>query len=134
MPPIKILIVDDERTMLKALKSAFLSAGFDPVAVGSGSAAIAEISSQEAPFSAALIDLFMPDMAGRDLIQWVTKRSPETQIFAMSALMDANTEAQLKSAGVIAVLGKPFEDIFEAPKIVRRALPCAKDRGEKGQN
>ncbi len=130
----RILIVDDEKILLTALKRVFQSDGFDVTAVNSGPAAIAAVQNRNEPFSAALVDLLMPDMTGTDLIKWLSKNSPQTQLVAMSALTDAATTESLKPYDVRGFLVKPFEDIFQAPKTVMRALRCAEDRPGKGRN
>ena len=123
----RILIVDDERILLNALKRAFQTEGFNVTAVESGAAAIAAIQNQAEAFSAALVDLLMPDMTGTELMKWLNENSPETYLVAMSALMDNATIMSLKHHGVQEFLVKPLEDVFEAPKTVLRALRCAED-------
>ncbi len=133
MNPATILIVDDEQTILLALKRVFEKNKHRIIAADTGTKAIQAIN-ESGPIHAAIVDLMLPDMSGLDLIAWIKSRSPKVLVFAMSALMDEATKKKLTSSGAHEVLSKPFEDIFEIPKIVRHALQREAARRESRQN
>jgi CheY-like chemotaxis protein len=129
-----ILIVDDEKIILNALNRAFQASGFSTSQASSGMEAIDILSNGTIFFTAALIDLLMPDIPGLEVIRWLRNKSPKTEIFTMSALNDAGVTKELKKLGVETFLNKPFDDIFQVPKKVQLALQYAEARGETAQD
>ena len=131
--PHKVLIVDDEQSIRMALKRAMELSQFVPLVADSGLTAIDLIKRGE-KFDAAIIDLMLPDMTGIDLITWIKENDPGLTIFAISALTNPQTNAALNKCGVQKIISKPFEDIFEIPKIVQQALQRGADHEGKDQN
>jgi CheY-like chemotaxis protein len=66
---IRVLLVDDERLVLRSLEKTLLRAGFDVETAADATAALAlfQAATQGAnPFDVAVLDLHMPNLAGRD--------------------------------------------------------------------
>lgn len=97
----RVVIVDDNQSVLEGLHDVLVSEGWHVDAVGSGERAI-DVLSDTADAQALLTDLDMPGMSGRELIAIVRKRWPDVRVIAMSGSppddMDHDTE----------FLNKPF--------------------------
>jgi DNA-binding response OmpR family regulator len=67
MEKIKILIVDDEESVLKMYKIAFDQSGFEPILASSGTKGI-EIAKAQNP-KLILLDILMPEINGLDVLK-----------------------------------------------------------------
>ena len=74
----KILIVDDDETILHVLKGFFVRKGFQVLAAKDGFGALESLK-MENP-SIVLTDLKMPSFSGIDLIQFIRQNTKETWI------------------------------------------------------
>jgi len=64
---VKVLLVDDEKLVLRSIEKSLLRAGFDVEAVNDVTAALALFEAamaSDAPFDIAVLDLNMPNFAG----------------------------------------------------------------------
>ncbi len=71
---LRVLVVDDEDSVLKAVRRALF--GHDVVTVLSGAAAMAVLESG-ARFDVAIIDVVMPGMSGEDLARRIAGLAPD---------------------------------------------------------
>lgn len=78
----KILIVDDEKIVLRAYKKELEDQGYSITAVLSAEEAI-EIAANK-QFDIILTDLIMPGLSGVELCKEVKKISPQTDVVLMS--------------------------------------------------
>lgn len=101
-----VLVVDDEPLIRWALSEG-LKHDFDIHAVGSAEEALRLLDST--PVNAVITDLRMPGRSGVELAAEILKRSPGTLVIALTAYAFEPLVAHLRSLGVRAVLGKPFE-------------------------
>ncbi len=79
---VKLLIVDDDPSILMALSQIFIASGRSVRSAVDGFSALTEIR-QEAP-DILLSDLNMPGMSGFELLSVVRRRFPAIQVIAMS--------------------------------------------------
>ena len=70
----RVLIVDDEPSICKALEIALGRAGFEAIATRCGEAAITKLSTEH--FDALLLDLRIPDMRGDVLFELAVAHQP----------------------------------------------------------
>ena len=107
--PIRILILDDDAGVRRALVAVFRGDPRYTVQVaGDGHDGLARIATFRPHL--VLVDLQMPGLDGAELCRTV-KSSPETRstrILAMSGLVDGEVEARMLAAGADAFLPKPF--------------------------
>jgi two-component system chemotaxis response regulator CheY len=105
----RVLIVDDSKTMRSILRGLMQSVSFDVVEASSGKDGLAKLEAGE-PFDLALIDWNMPEMSGLDLVRALRK---DTR-FASVRLMMVTTESEYSqivralAAGAHEYLIKPF--------------------------
>lgn len=107
--PIRALVVDDEEDM-RVVATVFLEMDgeFEVVSVCSGrEAVLAAITG--AP-DVILLDYMMPDMDGPATLA-VLKSNPETRdipVVFLTAKSDPDTDRDLRAAGAVGVIRKPF--------------------------
>ena len=110
----RVLIVDDEPSICKALEIALRRAGFDAVATQCGEAAITKLSAEH--FDALLLDLRIPDMRGDVLFEIAIGHQPHLRTQTLFITGDITDHAQeLIEACRCPFLLKPFNlaDIFD---------------------
>jgi response regulator RpfG family c-di-GMP phosphodiesterase len=115
----RVLVVDDEQTLLAVLARYLKTRGFDVTTVESGEAALATLA--RARFDLMLCDVRMPGMSGVDVVGPALKIDQDLGIVMLSAVNDAPTAADVMAQGVLDYLTKPIEleQLFTA---VNRAL------------
>jgi two-component system KDP operon response regulator KdpE len=117
----RILVVDDERQILRALKVILREAGYDVVEATTVEEALDRASVR--PPDAAIVDLMLPDGSGvelcRRLREWTTM-----PILVLSAIGDEETKVEALEAGADDYLTKPprrLELISRVHALWRRA-------------
>jgi signal transduction histidine kinase/CheY-like chemotaxis protein len=101
---VRILLVEDQDELRKALGQAVALAGHEVVTVDGADAALRALET-DGPFEVLLTDLVMPRISGRELAERVRARWPEIRILFMSGYdRDQSGDGQ----GEPAILHKPF--------------------------
>lgn len=103
--PIKILLVDDERPVLRSMEKTFLRAGFDVETAGDvteGLAIFKKAVKSKEPFDIAVLDLNMPNFdgvespdAGLDLLKRLLEVQADLPVIVLTAF---DTVAKAKAA------------------------------------
>lgn len=103
-----VFIIDDDESVLRALRRLIGSAGFQVVAF-----ATAEefLHAAELPTPDCLIlDVHLPGMSGLDLQAQLAAKGRRVPIVFITAFLDDATSKRARKAGAIAILQKPFEN------------------------
>ena len=103
---VHILIVDDEPSVGDALKLVLEARGYRVVLVTNGVDAIAEAGRSRFAFS--VVDLYLTDISGLEVIKDIRKLQPQTPILLISAHGTPEVFAEAKKLGAIGALSKPF--------------------------
>lgn len=105
----RVLVVDDEEHLRINLTEALTGLGCEVVSCQDGASAVAALQANASPFSAALLDVVLPDTNGSELATTVSQLSPPTRIIFMSGFsaLDSNAVRLVEDSG-IAFLRKPF--------------------------
>lgn len=101
-----ILVVDDDRHMVKTLAAVLELHHWAIVTAYSGEEAIA--AAEERSFSAVLMDVRMPGMNGVDAFRAIHRLQPETPVILMTAYAAQDLLAQAEQEGALMVLPKPI--------------------------
>ncbi len=119
----RILIVDDERTMLEACHEVLATEGFILREADSGEAALEAIHGES--FDLMILDLKMPRIDGMEILRRVQRESPGTAIVVITGYPSVDTAVEAMKLGAADFLPKPF-----TPEVlrftVRRALNGAR--------
>jgi two-component system KDP operon response regulator KdpE len=103
--PPRVLIVDDEPQIVRALKVVLREAGFETVAAESGAEAL-DIAAVRPP-DAAIIDLVLPDMDGIEVTRQLREWS-EMPVLVLSAVGEEEQKVRALEAGADDYVTKPF--------------------------
>ncbi len=120
----RILLVDDDEPVLKALRLLFASEGHQVVPVKEGKRAFELIQSEEA-FDVLVTDIRMAPPDGLQIIRLAREKRPQLPILVISAYYSPKDVKQAMDAGCAEYLKKPFKT-DEVLNAVRRALSQAK--------
>lgn len=115
----KILIVDDEKGLLKVISMALSQEGFQTVECDSGSSAISMIENEN--FDIVISDIKMPKKSGIDVLEVVKKNSPNTGFILLTAYASIESAVQALRFGADDYLMKPF-DVSELIARVRKTI------------
>ena len=105
LPRLRILIVDDEQQILRALRVILREAGFEALPAASGEEAL-DLAALEHP-DAAIIDLLLPDMDGVELCRRLREWT-EIPLIVLSAVGDEDAKVRALAAGADDYVTKPF--------------------------
>jgi two-component system KDP operon response regulator KdpE len=114
-----ILVVDDEPTVLRALRVALEAQDYVVSAVLSGEDALARVTN--AAFDLVLLDLGLPGMSGFDVIRRVRVLLPALPIIVLSAQGEDAAKVEALDLGADDYVSKPFS-VRELLARVRVAL------------
>lgn len=101
----RILVVDDELQILRALKVILRDAGYEPVAVATAEEALDAAATR--PPDAAIVDLVLPDGDGIDVCKQLRAWS-EMPILVLSAVGEEEQKVRALEAGADDYVTKPF--------------------------
>jgi two-component system response regulator HydG len=120
--PVRVLVVDDEPSLLRALEAVLRKKGYQVTALDSPIVATQKLAQED--FDVALVDIKMPQLSGLELLNAIKHRRPEVEVIMMTG--HATVEAALAAvrAGAYDFLTKPFEDV----ELVARAVAKAAER------
>jgi CheY-like chemotaxis protein len=104
----RILIVDDNADAADSLHALLMLSGHETCVAYSGADALAAFRSQ--PFDFALIDIWMPDMNGYDLVRHMHVADTALPVIvAVTGLADDTSRRKAREAGFAHYLVKPYE-------------------------
>ncbi|MBI4832855.1 MAG: response regulator [Candidatus Lindowbacteria bacterium] len=116
----RILFVDDEENILRALSRLFLDEGYDIETASSGEEALTKLDRRKV--SLVVSDQRMSGMQGVELLSRVKALSPHTIGILLTGAADLRTAVDaINSGSVYRYVGKPWDD-DECKIIVREAL------------
>lgn len=119
----RILIVDDEKTIRRFLKATLVSHGYDVFEAANGVEALKYAVSSHP--DVIILDLGLPDMDGVDITRQIRERS-KTPIIILSVREDESDKIAALDAGADDYLTKPFhagEMLARIRAVMRRLLP-----------
>ncbi len=102
----KVLLVDDDANLRATLCDVLKIKGFVPVAVQTGSAALALVD--QGDIDTALIDLRLEDMPGLELLRLIKQHSPDTECILLTGYASQDSAIQAINLGAYSYYQKPF--------------------------
>jgi PAS domain S-box-containing protein len=103
-----IMVVDDEAQMRAFAEDLLAELGYEPVGFADPKSALAALATTPARFDAVLTDEIMPGMTGTALAAAAHAIAPGLPVLVASGYTGAGFEARAVSAGIVAVLRKPY--------------------------
>jgi len=107
-PRLRLLVLDDEETILWPVAKFFRGLGWDVVASGDPDEAEAVLENQG--FAAVVLDLALSQFGrdGLDVLRSMRHRHPWLPVVILSAYISPEVEAEARQLGADAVLKKPL--------------------------
>jgi len=102
----KVLAIEDDPAVQRALRRAFESAGFDIAVEGDGLAAM-DVFRSTSP-RVVILDLRLPGRSGQDLCREIKRQAPAVPIIVLSAAGDVVDKVLLLELGADDYVTKPF--------------------------
>jgi two-component system KDP operon response regulator KdpE len=121
----RVLVVDDEPQIVRALKVILRSAGFEPQAAETRREALDAVAVR--PPDALILDLVLPDGSGVDVCEEI-RRWSSLPIIVLSAVGDEREKVRALNAGADDYVTKPFgaeELIARVRAVLRRSADAA---------
>ena len=103
---VSILIVDDEPSVGDALRLVLESRGYEVVPVTKGMEGIDQ--ARQRRFSFSVVDLFLTDISGFQVIEDIHRHQPEVPIVLITAHGSPQVFDEAKKLGAVGALDKPF--------------------------
>lgn len=122
-PRPRVLVVDDEQQILRALRVILRDAGFEALPASTGEEAL-DVAAIERP-DAAIVDLLLPDVDGVDLFRRLREWS-EMPVIVLSAVGEEDAKVRALAAGADDYVTKPFgprELVARLQANLRRTAP-----------
>jgi len=102
----KILVVDDEPSILKLLKEALTQWGYQVGCVGTGTEALEAIRTEL--YDAAITDIRMPEMSGLDLLREIKRHDESIEVIVMTGYPTIASDVEALKEGAYDYLSKPL--------------------------
>jgi two-component system, NtrC family, response regulator HydG len=102
----RILVVDDNRSLVEALADVFEAKGYDVTQAYDGVQALEKVRANS--FDCILMDIRMPRLSGVDAFKEIKKLSPGTPVILMTAYSVQGLIDEARAEGAFAVLSKPI--------------------------
>ncbi|OGR07385.1 MAG: hypothetical protein A2511_07825 [Deltaproteobacteria bacterium RIFOXYD12_FULL_50_9] len=107
---VRILCVDDENNVLKALKRLFMDEEYEIITANSGLEGLA-ILEKEPQIQVVISDYRMPEMNGVEFLRQVFERRPETVRIVLSGFADtASVVGAINEGHIYKFIPKPWND------------------------
>jgi DNA-binding NtrC family response regulator len=119
----RLLIVDDERGIVIALKGLFTKEGYEVETAESGEEALDKVKA--GLFHVIITDLSMKGMSGLDLLKKVRELDPQCAVLMITAYGNQRIAVEVMKAGAEDYLPKPFDNDelrFKVRKVMETQL------------
>ena len=117
-----MLVVDDERLMLRLLEKFFSQHGYHVLVAADGEQAIELYRCYKPRIDAVLLDIRLPKTTGEEVFRRMKEENAAVKVVIASGFLAANVKTDLAFAGVKRFVNKPyvltellevFEDVIE---------------------
>jgi len=117
----KLLLVDDEKIMLKYLSKFLIKRGFDITTAMNGEDALEQIKNQD--FMTVLLDVLMPGMDGIETLKEIKRIKPMTEVIMLTGHASVQVGIEGMKLGAFDYLMKPFD---RDELVVKLRMACEK--------
>src|SRR5262245_34503541 len=101
-----ILIVDDEEQIRSSVRGVLSDEGFRVLEADNGRSALATIAAERPRL--VLLDIWMPEVDGIQLLRQIEERHPGTSVIVISGHGNIETAVRAKQLGAVDFIEKPF--------------------------
>jgi len=118
-----VLVVDDDRGMLRAMTKVLASEGMQVTGVSDPVVVVKKLADSEKRFDLVITDLRMPTFSGRGVLA-LASALPKLPVIIITAFGGPQVEAQALQLGAFAFLEKPIA-AAELVDVVKRAIEAS---------
>jgi two-component system, OmpR family, phosphate regulon sensor histidine kinase PhoR len=122
-----ILVVDDEITVCKSIRSALVQEDYDIDMALSGEEALR--MEQAKKYDVMIVDLMMPGISGLDLLRSIKTTNPSVRVIMVTGYPTMKNTLQAMQIGAFDFLPKPFLPA-DLRSLVAKALAADDDKGQ----
>lgn len=115
----KILVVDDEYSVIEALAEYLRMRGYEVLRAGRGDEALSLL--QQARPGVMLLDIRLPGMSGMEVLRKARALDPQAQIIMITGLDDQNLRKEALEIGAVGFAFKPL-DVQALERIITAAV------------
>ena len=127
METARVLVVDDERSILQLLKEALTHWGYQVTTAATGRDALDAL--RTGVFHVAMTDIRMPDMSGLDLLREIKKLDESIEVVVMTGYPAISSAVEALKEGAYDYLSKPLM-LDELQHLMQRMMERRFLRGE----
>ncbi|WP_353646124.1 response regulator transcription factor [Mesorhizobium sp. WSM2239] len=104
--PIRVLVIDDEPSIRKLLRTSLATQGFQVFEAANGREALAQV--EQAGPDLIILDLGLPDIQGHELIRKLRQQESSVPILVLSSRTDETGKVEALDLGADDYVTKPF--------------------------
>ncbi|MGB9822801.1 response regulator [Thermodesulfovibrio sp.] len=114
----KALVIDDNDLVRETLKAMLEFLGFEVAVSENGEEALEKFKSSEKAFDVVFVDLVMPGISGKTLLQKLIEIDPQVKAIISSGYSNDPAIADYEKLGFKGILNKPYtiDELKEALK------------------
>jgi DNA-binding NtrC family response regulator len=127
----RILVIDDQKDVRSVISIVLRVNRFDVVEASNGAEGLRIF--EEGQFDAAIVDIFLEDAIGFDLIAKMRARVPDLPVVAVSGMVSLDLAPQVAELPNVACLKKPFRpnELISAIAAAQEAARPSHAAGER---
>ncbi len=125
----KVMLVDDDETIIETLEFNLRRHGFDVVAFNNGANALAQLDDAEP--SLVILDWMLPDLVGPEICKLIRSRSVDVPILMLTGRSSPADVAAGLTSGADDYLSKPFSTIELLARVQALLRRATKDTPAK---
>ncbi len=115
-----ILVVDDDAGLVRLISKSLKRSGLDCITAQSGNEALALLD--HASVDLMLLDLKLPDINGRDLLERLSAKASPTPFIVITGQGDERVAVEMMKSGALDYLVKDSQFLEFVPLVVQRTL------------
>lgn len=131
---VKIMVIDDEPSVLESFKMILKIKDYDVVTFPDGPSALAQL--EKGKFDIAFIDYKLPGMDGLEVLKKIKESDSDVEVIIVTAYATESSHANAITLGALEYLRKPFlmEEIYELVErgLRRKRSKATRREGETG--
>lgn len=115
-----VLVVDDELVIREVLRDFLEARGFRVASAASGAEALLWLQRNRP--GVVLLDIFMPDGNGLEVLRELKHTKPGPSVLVISGYVDEELRQRVRALGAVECVAKPF-DIYKLHALIAERIP-----------